>query len=408
VLLLNARLTPEGDFSMRDEGYNGESPVPEAETEVPDRVHVAMDALEIGTWSLDLASGQVDATPQTYQLFGLNPGTVEGSHDLFMRQVHPADRSGVEEWLSRSKHLRTRTALVFRVDHPDGSIHWVRSSGRVFRDRRGKAVRMVGVVEEVTDDLQGQPFEPNTAPPPSAGTSFSVRQVAHVLGLAEATLKRIAQSGNLKWLRSTRKNSRRFAPEDVIEYLRRGSRAEIDFDAAAAAEEMSSCLAYLLEQLMKGISIDELLDERVRPAAQASPAPFIADLLSRLPYIVPGRQRAGYPAVFVEVGEPGHLDSELIACALQAQGHEILRPAGTLEPAQLIELAERIRARLMVLLIGSGPVAIQTSVLAVAGAIASARPHTTVCVWSSDRLRVPRGVFRFRSMRELVSALRRS
>ena len=391
---------------MRDEGYNGESAAPEAE--VPDRVHVAVDALEIGTWSLDIASGQVDASPQTYQLFGLDPGTVEGSHELFMRRVHPADRSGVEEWLSRSKDLRTRTTLVFRVGHPDGSIHWVRSSGRVFRDRRGKPVRMVGVVEEVTDDLQGQPLEPTGAPPASAGSSFSVRQVAHVLGLAEATLKRIAHSGSLKWLRSTRKNSRRFAPEDVIEYLRKGSRAEIDFDSAAAVEDMSSCLAYLLEQLVKGISIDALLDERVRPAARGSPAPFIADLLSRLPFMVPGRQRAGYPAVFVEVGQPGHPDAELIACALQARGHEILRPAGTLEPAQLIELAERIRARLMVLLIGSGPVAIQTGVLAVAGAIARARPHTTVCVWSSDRLRVPRGVVRFRSMRELVSALRRA
>jgi PAS domain S-box-containing protein len=393
---------------MRDEGSNSESVSPEAENDVPDRVHLAMDALEIGTWSLELASGHVDATPQTYQLFGLDPGTVEGTYQLFMRQVHPADRSGVEEWLSRSKHLRTRTALVFRVDHPDGSIHWVRSSGRVFRDRRGKPVRMVGVVEEVTDDLQGQTFEPNHASPSSEGTSFSIRQVAHVLGVAEATLKRIAESGSLKWLRSTRKNSRRIAPEDLIEYLRNGSKSEIDFDTAAASEEMSSCLAYLLEQLVKGISIDALLDERVRPAVRASPAPFVADLLSRLPFMVPGRQRAGYPAVLVQVGEPSHPDAELIACTLQAQGHEILRPAGTLQPAQLIELAERIRARLMVLLIGSGPVAIRTGVLAVAGAIASARPHTTVCVWSSDRLRAPRGVVRFRSMRELVSALRRA
>jgi PAS domain S-box-containing protein len=408
VLLLNGKLIPEGDCSMGDDGYNSESVSPEAENDVPDRVHLAMDALEIGTWSLELASGHVDATPQTYQLFGLDPGTVDGTYQLFMRQVHPADRSGVEEWLSRSKHLRTRTALVFRVDHPDGSIHWVRSSGRVFRDRRGKPVRMVGVIEEVTDDLQGQTFEPNHAPPSSEDTSFSIRQVAHVLGVAEATLKRIAESGSLKWLRSTRKNSRRIAPEDLIEYLRNGSKSEIDFDTAAAAEEMSSCLAYLLEQLVKGISIDALLDERVRPAVRASPAPFVADLLSRLPFMVPGRQRAGYPAVLVQVGEPSHPDAELIACTLQAQGHEILRPAGTLQPAQLIELAERIRARLMVLLIGSGPVAIRTGVLAVAGAIASARPHTTVCVWSTDRLRAPRGVVRFRSMRELVSALRRA
>jgi PAS domain S-box-containing protein len=393
---------------MRDEGYNSESASSEAENEVPDRVHVAVDALEIGTWSLDLASGQVDATPQTYQLFGLNPGTVVGSYELFMGRVHSADRSGVEEWLSRSKQMRTRTALVFRVDRPDGSIHWIRSSGRVFRDRRGKPVRMIGVVEDVTDDLQRQPVEPNEAPSSGAGTSFSIRQVAHVLGVAEATLKRIAESGSLKWLRSTRKNSRRIAPEDLIEYLRMGSRSDIDFDSAAAGEDMFSCLAYLLEELMKGTSIDALLDERVRPAARASPEPFIADLLSRLPFMVPQRQRAGFPAVFVQVGEPSHPDAELIACTLQAQGHEILRPAGALVPAQLAELADRIRARLLVLLIGSRSAAIQTGVLAVAGAIASARPHATVCVWSSDRLRVPRGVVRFRSMGELVSALHRA
>jgi len=92
---------------MGDDGSNSESVSPEAENDVPDRVHLAMDALEIGTWSLELASGHVDATPQTYQLFGLDPGTVEGTYQLFMRQVHPADRSGVEEWLSRSKPRST-------------------------------------------------------------------------------------------------------------------------------------------------------------------------------------------------------------------------------------------------------------------------------------------------------------
>jgi len=61
----------------------------------------------------------------------------------------------------------------------------------------------------------------------------------------------------------------------------------------------------------------------------------------------------------------------------------------------------------LVLVVGNGPTAVQVSGLATASAIARARSGATcVCVWSDDRLRIPRGLVRFRSMRELASLLR--
>src|SRR5258705_13415634 len=145
----------------------------------------------------------------------------------------------------------------------------------------GEVVRMVGIVEDVTDER-----EHRLAPTPPAGSprvnggSFSARQVAHILGIADATVKRLAEAGNLKWLRSTRKNSRRFAPGDVIEYLRRGSTSPIDFESSAASQDVSSCLVYLLEQLTEGTPLETLLAERVRPVAASTPEHFIVDLLA--------------------------------------------------------------------------------------------------------------------------------
>jgi light-regulated signal transduction histidine kinase (bacteriophytochrome) len=41
--------------------------------------------------------------------------------------------------------------IEHRIIWPDNSIHWVRETGDVIRDKNGKAVRMVGIVQEITD-----------------------------------------------------------------------------------------------------------------------------------------------------------------------------------------------------------------------------------------------------------------
>jgi PAS domain S-box-containing protein len=393
--------------AVRDEGYNGESVAPPDEPlETEDLIRLAMDAAEIGTWNWHIASGRVEWTPWTYQLFGYQPGGVAASYELFMRQVHAADRPAVKEWIAYAIHQRRRTTFEFRIDRADGSVRWIRSTGRAILGVDGRAVRMVGVVEDVTDERYGRRvLAANPAPAPG-GASLSARQVAHILGIADAGVKRLVEAGHLKLLRSTRKNSRRFAPGDIIEYLRRGSTAVIDFVAAAEAQDMSGCLIYLMEQFLRGASLEALLDGRVQAAARVSSAPFMRDLLSRLPFIVPERQRTGFPTLFVQVGASKPPDAELIVCLLRSHGHEILRPAGVLEPTQIGELAERVRARLLVLAIGSGPTEVQANGVSTSAAIAAARHGaTTVCVWCDDRVRVPRGIIRFRSMGELASVL---
>ena len=391
---------------MRDEGYNGVS-APSERGNAEDPLRVAFDAAEIGAWTWHFGSGRVEWTPRTFQLFGFEPGAVVPSYGFFLRRVHSSDRAMVLEWVTQAIQQGGRTALEFRIERPDGSIRRLRTAGRAILGDDGEVARMAGIVEDVTDQQQRRSLIPAGAVSSPAIASFSPRQVAHILGIAEASVKRLAETGQLKLLRSTRKNSRRFAPGEVIEYLRRNSSDAAGFEAAATAQDMSGCLMYLLQQVVEGTTVETLLDEQVRPAADAGPRPFFTDLLLRLPFIVSGARRTAFPALFAQVGASKGLDAELIVSLLQAHGHEILRPAGAVDPGQLAELAERVRARLLVLAIGSAPAEVQGSGMSTAATIAAGRHRsTTVCVWCDDRLRVPRGVLRFRTMQELGSALR--
>jgi PAS domain S-box-containing protein len=378
--------------------------------EAEDPVRLAIDAAEIGAWNWHIPSGHVEWTPWTYQLFGQHPGVVV-SKEYFLERVHAEDRGAVVEWLSRALKEGGRTAFEFRIDRPDGSVRWVRSTGRVLADEHGHQVRMVGVVEDVTDQQERHAVAPAAVAvnPAPGSASFSARQVAHILGVAQVTVKRLTAAGEIRSLRSTRKNSQRFAPKDVVEYLRNGSTSAVHFDAAVKEHDVGACVVYLLERILAGTLLEALLDEHVRPAARVAPARFVADLLSRLPFIVPEPPRNAFPALLVEVGIPEDLASEIIACLLRACGHEVLRPAVAPDANELGELAERVRSRFVVVAIGEGPALAQQRGLAAAAAIAKARSGaTTVCVHGDDQLRIPRGVLRFRSMRELAAILRRT
>jgi PAS domain S-box-containing protein len=375
--------------------------------ESKDPLHLGVDAAEIGTWNWHIGSGRVDWTPWTYQLFGFQPGGILTSHDLFLRRVHAPDRPAVLEWLSRAIKECTRTVLEFRIKRADGTLRWVRSTGRVLVDERGLAVRMAGVVEDVTDRHGADAAVP-AASRPRAGAmwgSFSARQVARILGVAEVTVKRMAASGEIRMLRSSQKNSRRFAAEHVLAWLGNIVDVDADFESIVANADMSSCVAYVLDRMNRGTSLEALLDDGRLSTTQVAPIAFIDELLSRMPFMFPERHRGSAPALLVEVGSTQR-DSALIRCVLHARGYDVLRAAGSPDSLQLAEVAHRVRARFVIVLIGSGLKELHASALSRCASIAAQLGPGAVLVQYEGKHAVPAGVTRFRSMRDLGSLLR--
>jgi PAS domain S-box-containing protein len=373
--------------------------------EPKDPLQLGVDAAEIGTWNWHIGSGRVDWTAWTYQLFGFQPGGILTSHDLFLRRVHAPDRPAVLEWLSRAIEKRTRTVLEFRIERTDGTLRWVRSTGRVLVDDRGHAVRMAGVVEDVTDRHGADAAVPQARSRPGAmWGSFSARQVGQILGVAEITVKRMAANGEIRMLRSSQKNSRRFAAEHVLAWLGKSVDVDASFESIVANADMSGCVAYALDRMNRGTSLEALLDDGRLSTTQVAPAAFIDELLSRMPFMVPERPRGAAPALLVEVGNTAR-DSALIRCVLHARGYDVLRAAGNPDPLQLAEVAHRVRARFVILLVGSGLKELHASALSRCAAIAAQLGPGAVLARYDGKHAAPAGVIRFRSMRDLGSLL---
>ena len=111
----------------------------------------ATDAADCGLWNWDIRSGPAAMAGQTERLAGLLPGSFSGKIEAFTEVLHPDDRTRV--W-NKLHALMSRRETHFddehRYVHPDGSVHWMSAIGRFFYNEQGTAVRMTGVVQDIT------------------------------------------------------------------------------------------------------------------------------------------------------------------------------------------------------------------------------------------------------------------
>ncbi|HEX9573260.1 MAG TPA: PAS domain-containing protein [Myxococcales bacterium] len=364
--------------------------------DLDDPFELGVAAAEMGTWDWDIPSGHLRWTPQMYLLFGTEAGRFTTTFENVMELIHPEDRPRVEAHVASAVRELRRSAIEFRIRRPDGGVRWLRCTGRAFADDRGKAIRMAGVTEDVSQEKQAA--RPLHAADAVKG-SLSTRQVAQLLGIGEASVKRLANAGGIGFLRSRRKDSRRFAPEQVLEYLRRVAGETRDFEAALAAASLEGCVAALMDELGRGSSLDELLDDRVLPATSGAPGPLIRELLTRLPALV-SEPRKSMPAFLAVFGHVEGFTTELIECSLRGHGYSVLTPAASNGSAQLVDLVERVRARVVALLAGSDPAARHAAAEVAASVVARLR-GVVVAVYDDGRAALARGVSRVRTLREL-------
>lgn len=119
--------------------------------ESEERLRVALEAGKMATWDWDIVHNRVTWSKQLEPMLGLAHGSFGGSYQAFLALVHPADRAAVESRVEQAIRQGTAYQIEFRMMHADGESRWVESRGQVYYDSAGRAVRMAGIHQDITE-----------------------------------------------------------------------------------------------------------------------------------------------------------------------------------------------------------------------------------------------------------------
>jgi PAS domain S-box-containing protein len=114
--------------------------------EAEERARLAVDAVGMGTFDLNLATGEMMTSKKFANIVGFES---QVSRAEYVKVIHPDD---LEQRALALKIALSTSKLFYevRVIWPDKSLHWTRVEGKVYYDEKGKAVRVLGTLLDTT------------------------------------------------------------------------------------------------------------------------------------------------------------------------------------------------------------------------------------------------------------------
>jgi PAS domain S-box-containing protein len=119
--------------------------------ESEERLHLALMSSGVGTWSWNVVENSLVWDDYIHPLFGLEPKSFQGRFEDLLHLVHPADREHVTQAVAKTLEHDAPYDTEYRVVWPDGTVRFLTSRGKVYRDGAGSPARMSGVCWDVTD-----------------------------------------------------------------------------------------------------------------------------------------------------------------------------------------------------------------------------------------------------------------
>jgi PAS domain S-box-containing protein len=120
------------------------------------RLKLAYEATRSGLWDWDIESDRTHVSKEYLALFGFDPAARDIDFGQWLNRIHPDDRdreaTKIRETIERR---REDYRAEYRVLHPDG-VRWLASRGQVFYDDSGEALRMIGIVQDISDRARAE------------------------------------------------------------------------------------------------------------------------------------------------------------------------------------------------------------------------------------------------------------
>ncbi|MES2571702.1 MAG: PAS domain-containing protein [Verrucomicrobiota bacterium] len=142
-LVLQAAATPQS-------GVNEWRDAEEMIRESREKLTLALDAAELGTWEWDTAAHRGIWSERCKAMSGLPP-EAEMTFERAIAAIHPEDQAFVQAAFKKAISEHIDCDIEYRTVWPDGvTVRWLSLRGRTTYDSEGNPVRTAGTVQNIT------------------------------------------------------------------------------------------------------------------------------------------------------------------------------------------------------------------------------------------------------------------
>lgn len=120
------------------------------------RLRVAAASGGLGIWDWDVQTQRLTWDDRQYEMYGVARHEFASCYDAWLNRVHPDDLKGVVAAAASALRNGNKFDQEFRIVRPNGEIRYLKGEGLAERDAEGKAVRMVGLNQDITGSKRAQ------------------------------------------------------------------------------------------------------------------------------------------------------------------------------------------------------------------------------------------------------------
>jgi len=120
------------------------------------RLQLATTSGKLAIWDWDVVNNIMFWDDRMFELYGISRDTFPNNLDAWTNGLHPDDKQRSIDECNSALLGEKEFNTTFRVIHPNGTIKHLRASGLVIRDNSGKAVRMIGINRDITEQKKAE------------------------------------------------------------------------------------------------------------------------------------------------------------------------------------------------------------------------------------------------------------
>ncbi len=120
------------------------------------KLREAQKVARLGSWELDRETGEIEASDELFEIFGLEPNAIKLTLESVTQIIHPDDRDQFVQAYEQMFQKGAVVGLDLRIIRADGEVRYVREERQPLKEQESLGRYFMGTVQDVTEQKEAQ------------------------------------------------------------------------------------------------------------------------------------------------------------------------------------------------------------------------------------------------------------